>query len=98
MHAVTSQLLKSEGATPSLYEKWGAFAPPAPPPPFSNTTVESLNRHRTTIKFSSIWSPERVTFLDTTGNPKGDGPIETDLHSGGRSYLWVVPFIKLNNY
>ena len=42
--------------------------------------IESLNRHHTTIKFTSTWSAEKVTFLDTTVCLKEDGLIGTDLY------------------
>ena len=42
--------------------------------------IESLNPHHPTVKFTSTWSAEQVTFLDTTVYPK-DGQISTDLYT-----------------
>ena len=41
---------------------------------------ESLNHHHTTIKFTTNWSAEKVTFLDTTVYVREDGLIGTDLY------------------
>ena len=45
-----------------------------------NRFIESLNRHHPTIKFTTNWSAEKVTFLDTTVYLKEDGLIGTDLY------------------
>ena len=41
--------------------------------------IKSLNHHHTTIKFTTNWSTEKVTFLDTTVYLREDGLIGTDL-------------------
>ena len=42
--------------------------------------IERFNHHHTTIKFTSIWSAEKVTFLDTMVYLKYDGLIGTNLY------------------
>ena len=41
--------------------------------------IENINPHRSTIKFTALWSAEEVTFLDTRVCLR-DGQIGTDLH------------------
>ena len=41
----------------------------------------TVNRHYTIIKFTTTWSEEKVTFLDTMVYLKEDGLIWTNLYT-----------------